>query len=77
MAADLLAIASYGSIILHCYYLVGFHIAINAKEVGVPGCVGQIFGSFSLANFCPESEGRGTGRCQVNLLEVLIKSLGM
>lgn len=40
MAADLLAIASYGSIILHCHYLVGFHIAINAKEVGVPGCVG-------------------------------------
>ena len=67
MAVDFLATAGYGSIILYCYHLVGFHIANNAKKVGVAGYVGQILGSFSLANFHPESQGRGVVSSQVNL----------
>jgi hypothetical protein len=47
MAVDFLAIAGCGSIVLHCYYLVGFHIANNAEGVGVVRCVGQILRSFS------------------------------
>lgn len=71
------ATASYGSITLHCYYLVEFHIAINAKEVGVAVCGGKIFRDFTLTNFCPESDGRGAGSCQGNLLKVCTKSLCM